>query len=118
MPLEIFQLPCEQEVKGKSGATFQVPITMGAHVVADPNKVHVMNLSFRGPMGAVFGELIPIKVKCVLPQPSPNSDAEIYKLAFKLYQQLQLGSLEECIKAVRENNGDEANSIKALQRKD
>lgn len=61
--------------------------------------------------------MIPIKVKCVLPV-RVASDVEIYKLAIKLNEQLQLGSLDDCIKAVRESNGDEAESIKALQLKE
>lgn len=105
MPLDIFSVPCEQDVKGKTGATFQVPLTMGAHVIADNDKVYVMNLTFRGPRGQSFGELIPIKVKCVLPR-RVATDVEIYKLAIKLNEELQLGSLDDCIKAVRENNGD------------
>jgi len=117
MPLDIFQVPIEQEVKGKSGATFAVPLTMGAHVLADPEKVYEMNLTFRGPRGASFGEIIPIKVKCVLPQ-RQATEVEVYKLAIKLHEQLSLGSLDDCIKAVREQNGDEAESIKALQRKE
>jgi hypothetical protein len=31
---------------------------------------------------------------------------------------MNLGSFEECAKAVKDNNCDEANSLKALQRKD
>ena len=53
--------------------------------------------------------------------PSPQvtaSDVDIYKLAIKLHEQLKLGDLETCIKAVRESNCNEADSIKALQRKD
>jgi len=83
---------------------------MGAHILADADKVYVMNLAFRGPRGATFGELIPIKVKCVLPQRAA-SEVEVYKLAIKLHEQLSLGSLDDCIKAVREHNGDEVQSI-------
>lgn len=118
MPLEVFSVPVEQEVKGKTGITISVPITMGAHVIADPEKVHVMNLTLRGPRGMSFGELIPIKVKCVLPV-RVASDIEIYKLAIKLNESLNLGNtLDDCIKAARECNGDEAQTILALQRKE
>lgn len=96
--------------------TIEVPITMGAHVLADNEKIHEMNLAFRGPRGCTFGETIPIKVKCILPKRS-ISEVDTYKLAIKLHEQLHLGSLDECIKSARENNGDEADSIKALQRK-
>lgn len=108
MPLEVFSVPVEQEVKGKTGITISVPITMGAHVIADPEKVHVLNITFRGPRGMSFGELIPIKVKCVLPV-RVATDIEIYKLAIKLNESLNLGNtLDDCIKAARECNGDEA----------
>lgn len=117
MPLEVFSVPVEQEVKGKSGVTISVPITMGAHCVADNDKIHEMNMTLRGPRGMSFGELIPIKVKCVLPVRAAT-DIEIYKLAIKLNEQLNLGSLDDCIKAARESNADEADTIKALQRKE
>ena len=75
-----------------------------------------MRVTFRGPKGMPFGAPIPIKIRCVFPRPMVN-DVEIYKIAIKLHEQLQLGSLDDCIKAVRENGCDEAESIKALQRK-
>ena len=68
LPLEIFQMPVILMLAGNSGATIEMPITMGAHMLADNNLVHVMNMTLRGPDGDAFGELIPIKVKCVLPQ--------------------------------------------------
>lgn len=116
IPIEIFNIPIEQEVKGKASATFQLPLTMAQHIVADDQKVYEVSFTFRGPKGMPFGSPISIKMKCVIAQPMAN-DVEIYKLAIKFHEQLQLGSLDDCIKAVRENNGDETESIKALQRK-
>lgn len=85
------------------------------HMVADDEKIYEVRLTFRGPRGQPFGEIISLKLKCVLETPVVT-DVEIYKLAIKLHEQLQLGSLDDCIKAVRESNCDEADSIKALQR--
>ena len=119
IPIEVFNIPVEQEVKGKSTATFQLPLTMAQHIVADADKVYELFFTFRGPMGMPFGSPISIKMKCVIVLDIPQvSDVEIYKLAIKFHEQLQLGSLDDCIKAVRENNGDETESIKALQRKE
>lgn len=116
IPIDIFQVPVEQEVKGKASATFSVPITMAPYIVADADKVYTVMLTFRGPRGQAFGQTIPIKMKCVLPR-KQASDVEVYKLAIKLHEQLQLGSLDDCINAVRTSNCDEAESVKALQRK-
>ena len=59
--------------------------------------------------------MIPIQIKVTLPKPQID-ELEIYKLAIKLHESLNLGSFEECAQAVKENNCNEANSIKALQR--
>jgi len=114
LPIEIFNLPVEQDVKGKSPATFQIPLSMANHIVADDNKVYEVRFAFRGPRGHPFGETICLKVKCVLAKPAV-SEIDIYKLAIKLHEELQLGNLDACIKAVRENHCDEAEAVKALQ---
>ena len=101
MPIEIFQVPVEQNVAGKAQATFEVPLTMGAHIVADQDKIYEVRLTFRGPRGQAFGQTIPLKLKCVLPSRPMATEVEIYKLAIKLHEQLSLGSLDDCIKAVR-----------------
>ena len=85
-------------------------------MVADDNKVYEVALTFRGPRGQAFGGTIPLKIKCVLNKQRIVTDLDIYKLAIKLHEQLQLGSLDDCIRVVRENNCDEAESIKGLQR--
>lgn len=116
-PIEVFKLPVEQEVKGNGTATFKIPLTMAQTIVADENKVYDVSFTFRGPKGNPYGSPIVLKVKCVLPSMQQVSDVEIYKLAIKLSEELQLGSIENCISAVREHNADEAECIKALQRK-
>ena len=85
MPIEIFSLPIEQEVRGKSSATVQVPITMAQHMIADDDKEYEVVLTFRGPKGQPIGAPITIKVKCVFAKPAPT-DVEIYKLAIKLHE--------------------------------
>jgi len=85
IPIDIFQVPVEQEVKGKAKATFSVPLTMQPWIVADEEKVYTVMLTFRGPRGQAFGQSIPIKMKCVLPR-KQATDVEIYKLAIKLHE--------------------------------
>lgn len=110
LPIDVFNIPVEQEMKGKTSATFQLPLSMGSHVVADDERIYEVRMTFRGPKGQPFGAPITLKMKCVLPRATP-SDVDIYKLAIKLHEQLQLGSLDDCIKAVRENACDEAQSV-------
>lgn len=93
-----------------------VPLTVLPHIQADENTVYTINLTFRGPKGQAFGEIIPIQLKVTLPKTQVD-ELEIYKLAIKLHESMNLGSFEECAQAVKENNCNEANSIKALQRK-
>jgi len=108
---------------GKSMVTMHVPLTLAPNVAAD-GAIHLVNLEFRGPHGKTFGEVITLKVRCAQSEPAPPtnfvnnevSQIDIYKLAIKLHEQLQLGSLEACIVAVRENNCNEAETIKAMQR--
>jgi len=93
-----------------------VPLTVLPHIQADENTVHNIKLTFRGPKGQAFGEIITIQLKVTLPRAQVD-ELEVYKLAIKLHESLNLGSFEECAKAVKDNNCNEANSIKALQRK-
>jgi hypothetical protein len=115
-PIEIINIPIEQDVKGKQVMKISVPLTILPHIQADENTIYTINLTFRGPQGSTFGDIIPIQLKVTLPKAQVD-ELEIYKLAIKLHE-LNLGSFEECAKAVKDQNCDEANSIKALQRKD
>ena len=65
MPLETFSVPCEQALAVDSAATFSVPITMGAETPVDNEKIHEVCLSFFNEKSKHFGQMIPIKVKCV-----------------------------------------------------
>jgi len=116
LPIEIINVPVDQEVKGKTNMKISVPLTILPHIQADDNKIYTINLTFRGPRGQAFGEIIPIQIKVTLPK-TQIDELEIYKLAIKLHE-LNLGSFEECAKAVKDNRCDEALSTKALQRKD
>lgn len=51
LPIEIFSVPIEAEVKGKAETTVQVPLSMKEYIVADPEKVYKIFLTFRGPRG-------------------------------------------------------------------
>ena len=65
VPLEAFTVACDQAVDANATATFTVPITMGAATPVDNEKVHEVCLSFYNEKNKHFGQLIPIKVKCV-----------------------------------------------------
>ena len=115
-------MPVEQEVRGKDSVTLSVPLTLAQHVTANEENVYEVNLNFREPVreprDMVFGTTIPLKIKCVAAKQWVITDVKNYKLAIKLHeQQLQLGSLDDCIRVVRENNANEAKSIERLQRK-
>ena len=92
-----------------------VPLNILPHVKADDNQIYTINLTFRGPKGQAFGEIIPIQLKVTLPI-SQVDELEIYKLAIKLHE-MNLGSFEDCAKAAKENGCDEGASRQALQRK-
>ena len=51
IPIDIFSVPIEQEVKGKASTTVSVPLTMAMHMVADDEKEYEVALTFRGPKG-------------------------------------------------------------------
>jgi len=59
--------------------------------------------------------MITIELRVVLPKPQVD-ELEVYKLAIKLHESLNLGTFEECAQIVKENNCDESASIKAMQR--
>ena len=116
LPIDIFSLPVD-EVRGKAKAKFTVPLTVADHMTPDDNAEYEVNLTFRGPAGMAFGTPITLKIKCVLNKKPVITDLDIYKLAIKLHEQLQLGSLDDCVEIVRKNNCDENASVKELQRK-
>jgi|DeetaT_18_FD_contig_31_144291_length_1162_multi_6_in_0_out_0_2 hypothetical protein len=86
IPIEVFNLPVEKDVKGKATATFELPLTMGQHIIADDEKIYEINFTFRGPKGMPFGSPITLKMKCVLNSRPQISDVEIYKLAIKFHE--------------------------------
>ena len=92
-----------------------VPLNILPHVKADDNQIYTINLTFRGPKGQAFGEIIPIQLK-VSKQDSKDDFNGIYKLAIKLHE-LKLGSFDECTKAAKENGCNEDAARQALQRK-
>merc|ERR1712110_625256 len=101
--------------KGKTTMKICIPITILPHIKADDKQIYTINLTFRGPKGQAFGEIIPIQLKVSLPNTQVD-ELRIYKLAIKLHE-LKLGSFEDCTKAARENGCDEDASRQALQRK-
>lgn len=114
-PIEIVNIPVEQEPKGKTTMKICIPITILPHIQADEDKIYTINFTFRGPKGQSFGEVIPIRIKITFPS-NQVDELEVYKLAIKLTE-MNLGSFEECAKAVKDNGCDEAASMQALQRK-
>ena len=114
-PIEIIQIPIEQEVKGKQSIKISIPLTVLPHIQASYDNIYKLNLCFRGPKGQPFGQMITIELRVVLPKPQVD-ELEVYKLAIKLHESLNLGTFEECAQIVKENNCDESASIKAMQR--
>ena len=66
-PVELINVPINFEVKGKSAVKISVPLTVLPHIQADENLIHSINLTFRGPKGSPFGDIIPIQLKVILP---------------------------------------------------
>lgn len=114
LPIEIFNIPIEKEVKGKHQEKFEIPLSVLDHMVGG-DKVYEIFLCFRGPKGNSFGERIPIKIKVNLPVPT-FTEADVYKLAIKFHEN-GFGSVEECVAIVKQNNADEAACITAFTSK-
>jgi len=114
-PIEIVNVPIEQQLKSKCTMKVSFPLTVLPHIQADDEKIYTINLTFRGRKGIPIGEIIPVQLKVTVPK-NPVDELDIYKLAIKLHE-MNLGSFEECAKAVKTNCCDEAASIQALQRK-
>jgi len=110
-PIEAVNVPMEViEKKQSQKASF--PLTVLSHIKASDDTVYTINFICKGHEGETFGEIIPVQLKVVAQQ--AHTDVEIAKLAIKL-SEMNLGSFEECAKAVKENDCDEAKTIKALQ---
>jgi hypothetical protein len=114
LPIEMVNVPVDQEVKGKTSIKMTVPLKVHDHAVAS-EQVREVKLAMRGPGGFQFGNVITLKLKVVMPS-DYNDEVELYKLALKLADQ-GLGSFDECVIAVKNANCDEQAAIKVLQRK-
>lgn len=86
IPIDIFSVPIEQELRGKTSMTVSVPLTMAAHMIADDEKEYEVALTFRGPKGNAIGAPISLKMKCVLAAKQAPTQVDIYKLAIKLHE--------------------------------
>lgn len=118
MPIDFINVPINFEVKGQENFKITIPITVLPTAFAS-DRVYEFILCFRGPNGNQFGEQIPLKIKIVAPATVHDEKVEIemYKLAYKLHD-LKLGkSFEDCLKAVKQALGDEAEAVKVLQSK-
>ena len=62
IPIEIFNVPIENEVKGKHQEKIEIPLTVPDYMPAG-DKVYEIFLNFRSPKGAPFGQRIPLKIK-------------------------------------------------------
>lgn len=111
LPVEVFNIPVEKEVKGKHQEKFEVPLSIPEHMVSS-DKVYEIFLTFRGPKGNPFGQRIPVKIRIGLPK-TQFTEADVYKLAIKFHEN-GFGSIEKCAAVVKENNCDEAACIKAF----
>jgi len=60
LPVEIIKVPVESEVKGKQSVKISVPLSVVPHIQASDDVVYKINLTFRGPKGQPFGQIIPI----------------------------------------------------------
>jgi hypothetical protein len=111
LPVEVFNIPIEKEIKGKHQEKIEIPLTILDHMVGG-DKVYEIFLTFRGPKGNQFGERIPVKIQVKLPK-TQVTEADVYKLAIKFHEG-GFGSIEECAAVVQQNNCDEAACIKAF----
>jgi hypothetical protein len=114
LPIEMINVPVDFEVRGKATFKMQIPLKVHDHAVASDN-THEIKIAFRGPGGHQFGEVITLKLKVIMPS-NENAEVEAMKLAIKL-QELNLGSFDECLNAVRITNSDEKAAITMLQSK-
>lgn len=91
IPIEFFQVPIDQPLKGGQSQLFEVPLVIREHVVAS-DKIFTLMFTFRGPKGNAFGNKIPVQFKVTLPQ-ATFTEVDFYKLAIKLHE-AKLGSVE------------------------
>ena len=82
--------------------------------------VHDLNLTFRGPNGNPFGDLIPLQFRIVDKDPAnPElNEVELTKLAIKLYEQKIAKSYEESLAVITMTRGDYARSAEILKKRE
>ena len=93
----------------KLNVPIQIPANINTGKVGDTFKIA---LSFTGPKGNMFGQVIEITIKVIT-----QIDEEIlYKTAINLFE-AGLGEFDECVEAVKRSNGDENDACQWLVEK-
>lgn len=134
MPIELIDLPMEQNIGAMETFKMIVPITVNDDAKAG---LFEFMLRFRGPKGGEFGEPIPIKllvasaaaekIEAKIEEPlcqqpvsekpaEPMSHLDMVKLAVKLFEQEKLGqTFKEVMETVTLVKGDADLAMKSLQ---
>lgn len=114
LPIEMVNVPIDHQVVGHGIVNLSVPLKVRENAIAE-DKVHEIKLAMRGPGGAQFGQVLTLKLKVVRPS-GLDDEIQVYKLAMSLAEQ-GLGSFDECVAAVKENDDEEAAKKALKQRK-
>merc|ERR1712233_249445 len=109
LPIAAVNVPINFAVDGQEKFKIKVPLKASEAFVAD-GKVYDCNLAFRGPRGNTFGERITFKVR-MNPQ-QQFDEMTLYTVAFKLHNDLKLGTFDDCVSIARKNNCDQSASVK------
>jgi hypothetical protein len=105
LPIEVVNVPITFKTEAMETFKMNVPIKIHESAVASDD-VHKFALTFRGPNGNQFGEVINLKLRVVPQQmqaettdePKTLSEIETLKLAIKLHESLNSGqSFDECL---------------------
>lgn len=95
--------PMQQEVKGDMQFPVVLPIKLPENLTESDPKEFDLEFEFRGPKGNSFGQAFNIKVGV---SKYVDDEYTLYKTAIQLVD-AQLGTLPECLEALKLCNGDE-----------
>lgn len=117
--VELVHQPIDFQVKGQETFRLTVPIQILAQAQIS-DLVHDLNLTFRGPNGNPFGDLIPLQFRIVDRDPAnPDlNEVQLTKLAIKLYEQKIAKSYEEGLAVITMTRGDYAKSAEILKKRE
>jgi hypothetical protein len=99
----VSDIPIEFEVRGMQTFKFNIPIQIPVNINTDKGDTFEVALTFYGPKGNTFGQIINMKIKVIN---SIAAQEKLFKTAITM-SECDIASFDDCVEALKKFKGDE-----------